>query len=147
MAEQKRVEQENVERQRVEQEKNGQEESRHKNELINVAEDILRISKTHGCEAQDTMIQTDSKDISVRNGEVEQLLNSVADSTPDRLVRQAGAKELLSGAELHTPRLSKLIPYSYRSWWSGRATEAVRLVGDEFRFPVTRGCVQTTCCP
>jgi PmbA protein len=68
-------------------EHNDEQPIEHKVDLIQVAEDILKISKNHGCEAQVTMIQTDSKDISLRNGEVEQLLTSVAISTGIRLFK------------------------------------------------------------
>ncbi|MGD2085369.1 MAG: TldD/PmbA family protein [Candidatus Aminicenantes bacterium] len=55
--------------------------------LAAVAEDILKISKKHDCTAQITMIQNDAKDISLRNGEIEQLLTSVAISTGVRLFK------------------------------------------------------------
>jgi PmbA protein len=55
--------------------------------LAAVAENILKISKKHDCAAQITMIQSDAKDISLRNGEIEQLLTSVAVSTGVRLFK------------------------------------------------------------
>jgi PmbA protein len=55
--------------------------------LAAVAENILKISKKHDCTAQITMIQSDAKDISLRNGEIEQLLTSVAVSTGVRLFK------------------------------------------------------------
>jgi PmbA protein len=55
--------------------------------LAAVAENILKISKKHNCAAQITMIQSEAKDISLRNGEIEQLLTSVAISTGVRLFK------------------------------------------------------------
>jgi len=52
-----------------------------------VAEDIIAISKKLGCTAQVTMAQTDSKEISLRKGEIEKLLTSVAVSTGVRLLK------------------------------------------------------------
>jgi PmbA protein len=55
--------------------------------LAAVAENILKISQKHDCTAQITMIQSDAKNISLRNGEIEQLLTSVAVSTGVRLFK------------------------------------------------------------
>ncbi|MFC2140875.1 TldD/PmbA family protein [Acidobacteriota bacterium] len=55
--------------------------------LAAVAESILKISKKHDCAAHITMIQSDAKDISLRKGEIEQLLTSVAISTGVRLFK------------------------------------------------------------
>lgn len=64
-------------------------------DLTAVAENILKISKKHDCTAQVTMIQSDAKDISLRNGEIEQLLTSVAISTGVRLFK--GKKSTIIG--------------------------------------------------
>ncbi len=59
----------------------------HPTPLPGVAETILHISKKLGCSAQVTMIRSDSKYISLRRGEVEQLLTSLAISTGIRLFK------------------------------------------------------------
>jgi PmbA protein len=56
-------------------------------DLKEVAENILRIAGKHGCSAQVNMIKGDSRDISLRKGEVEQRLTSVAISTGIRLFK------------------------------------------------------------
>lgn len=55
--------------------------------LAAVAENIFTISKKHDCAAQVTMIQREAKDISLRNGEIEQLLTSETISTGVRLFK------------------------------------------------------------
>ncbi|MGE5343296.1 MAG: TldD/PmbA family protein [Candidatus Omnitrophota bacterium] len=55
--------------------------------LNEIAENILNISKQYGCNAQISMKQSESKDISLRNGEIERLLTSVAVSTGIRLFK------------------------------------------------------------
>lgn len=55
--------------------------------LAAVAENILKVSKKYDCAAQVTMIQGDAKEISLRNGEIEQLLTSVTISTGVRLFK------------------------------------------------------------
>jgi PmbA protein len=70
--------------------------------LTEVAEQILTISKSHGCAAQVTMIQNDARSLSLRNGEIEQLLTSVAISTGIRLFK--GKKSTIiafSGEDFH----------------------------------------------
>ena len=57
------------------------------NDLIEVAENIINIAKRYDCAAQVTMIQSDAKEISVRNQEIEKLLTSVAISTGVRLFK------------------------------------------------------------
>jgi PmbA protein len=52
-----------------------------------VAENILKIAKKHGCTAQVNMLKSDSKEISLRKGEIEQLLTSVDISTGVRLFK------------------------------------------------------------
>lgn len=52
-----------------------------------IAENILNTARKHGCAAQVTVVQTDSKDINVREGNIEQLLTSIAVSTGLRLFK------------------------------------------------------------
>jgi PmbA protein len=52
-----------------------------------IAETILRIAKKSQCSVQVTMVESDSKDISVREGKIEQLLSSMAISTGIRLFK------------------------------------------------------------
>ena len=55
--------------------------------LSEVAENILNISRKQDCGAQVTMVETDSKDINLRKGEIEHLVTSVAISTGVRLFK------------------------------------------------------------
>ncbi len=55
--------------------------------LTDVAETILDIAKSFDCGAQVTMARIDSREISLRAGEIEQLLTSVAVSTGIRLFK------------------------------------------------------------
>jgi len=55
--------------------------------LAEVAENIINISKKQGCTAQVTMVETDSRDINVRQGEIEHLVTSLAISTGIRLFK------------------------------------------------------------
>ncbi|MCP5104609.1 MAG: TldD/PmbA family protein [bacterium] len=52
-----------------------------------IAETILDIAKKNNCGVQLTMVETDSKDINVREGKVEHLLTSIAISTGVRLFK------------------------------------------------------------
>lgn len=52
-----------------------------------IAETIINIAKKNHCSVQVTMVQTDSKDISVREAKIEQLLSSMAISTGIRLFK------------------------------------------------------------
>jgi PmbA protein len=52
-----------------------------------VAGNILKISKKHNCAAQVTIIQSEAKDVSLRSGEIERLLTSMAISTGVRLFK------------------------------------------------------------
>lgn len=55
--------------------------------LREVAENILNIAKSLDCGAQVTMARIDSRELSMRKGEIEQLLTSVAVSTGIRLFK------------------------------------------------------------
>jgi PmbA protein len=52
-----------------------------------VAKEILEIARSHQCSAQVTMAESLSKDISLRNGQIEHLLTSTAISTGVRLFK------------------------------------------------------------
>lgn len=52
-----------------------------------IAETILNIARKNTCGAQVTMVQTDSKDINVREGKIEHLLSSMSISTGVRLFK------------------------------------------------------------
>lgn len=56
-------------------------------ERHHVAEEIIRIAATHGCTSQVTMNESLSKNISLRNGQIEHLLTSTAISTGVRLFK------------------------------------------------------------
>lgn len=53
--------------------------------MKNIGENIIKIARQYGCAAQVTILEEDSKDINVRQGEIEQLLTSRAISTGVRL--------------------------------------------------------------
>jgi len=55
--------------------------------LLEVAENILNIAKKNKCTTQITILQSDSKEISLRNQEIEKLLTSVSISTGVRLFK------------------------------------------------------------
>ena len=52
-----------------------------------IAETVLTIAKKHHCGVQVSLVETDSKDISVREGKIEHLLSSMAISTGVRLFK------------------------------------------------------------
>jgi len=52
-----------------------------------IADTVLTIAKKHRCGVQVTMVESDSKDISVREGKIEHLLSSMAISTGVRLFK------------------------------------------------------------
>ena len=52
-----------------------------------IAETILSIAKKQNCGVQITIVESDSKDISVREGKIEHLLSSVAISSGVRLFK------------------------------------------------------------
>jgi PmbA protein len=56
--------------------------------LAPVAEEIVNIAKKEGCAAQVTMVESESKDVSLRKGEIEHLLTSTAISTGVRLFKE-----------------------------------------------------------
>lgn len=62
-------------------------ENNQKIEKSHVATEILRIAANYGCTAQITMVEVLSKNIGVRNGEIENLLTSTAISTGVRLFK------------------------------------------------------------
>ncbi|MCP4153733.1 MAG: hypothetical protein GY757_38765, partial [bacterium] len=58
--------------------------------MINITEtagEILSIAKKYNCDAQITIAENNSKDINVREGEIEHLLSSMAFSTGLRLLK------------------------------------------------------------
>lgn len=55
--------------------------------LPDVAREIINIAKKMGCKAQVTMIESKSREINLRKGEIEKLLTSVAVSTGVRLFK------------------------------------------------------------
>jgi PmbA protein len=55
--------------------------------ISEIGENVIRIAREHNCLAQVTIVEKDSKDISVRKGEIEHILSSTTISTGVRLFK------------------------------------------------------------
>jgi len=53
-----------------------------------VAEEIIKLAKKHRCGAQVTIVESDSKEVTLRKGEIENLLTSKAVSTGVRIFKE-----------------------------------------------------------